>query len=101
MRNVVKIVVPILAFCAILIGASFGYGRWRAHLPSDEKAEAFFYAHKAELAAVAAAERDPRMNFVSAEWAGSGSQAEDPAHVASAKLLKKVGAKFLRRRDGG
>jgi hypothetical protein len=102
LRNIAKFAGAAVAFCVILISASFAYVAWLAHLPSDKQAEAFYHTHRRELAAlVATVEHDPRMNFVTAEWAGAGSTPEDPGHVACAKLLKRLGAKFLRRRDGG
>jgi hypothetical protein len=98
MKTVLKVAVAILALCVIF---GVGYVSWRSRLPSDERAGVYFKTHRQELAAlVATVEREPRLNFVNADWIGNGSDATDPAHVACAKLLKKVGAQFLRKGDG-
>jgi len=91
-----------LVLSILLLVPCAGCAFQRAHLPSDKKAEAFFRAHRKELAdLIVAVERQPKLNFVSAEWVGYGADAADPDHVACAKLLKKVGAQFLRQGDGG
>jgi len=97
MSSVTKIGSVNLALCVLLIGAGVGCAR----LPSDERAEAFFRVHRQELdALVVLVSRDPKLDFVSADFVGYGSDATDPAHLACAKVLKQIGAKFLRRGEG-
>jgi hypothetical protein len=101
MKIVLKIAGVILALCILLVGSCVGYLSWRAHLPSDENAKAFFREHRPELTAlILAVEREPTIDFVNANWVGYGPNATDPAHVMCAKLLKKIGAQFLRQSDG-
>ncbi len=70
-------------------------------LPSDADAKACFTARKHELESLAlTVSRDQHIEFVSADWVGYGSAAQDRAHIACAKVLKEIGAKFLRHSGG-
>jgi len=73
---------------------------WGYQMPSDQEAEAFFRSHSSDLMAlVAAAQHEPTITFVSADWIGYGTNASDPGQIACAKLLQKLGAGFLRQRE--
>jgi hypothetical protein len=96
-----KIVGAILLAVMLLLGIAVAYQRWQFHLPSDAKAKAVFGARKKELESlVLTVSRDAEIDFVSADWVAYGSAARDPAHIACAKVLKKIGAKFLRQGRG-
>jgi hypothetical protein len=96
-----KIAGGLLAFVILLVASCIGYMFWHAHLPSDTASEVFFQEHRAELnTIITSVEREPKIDFVSADWVGNGADANDPAHVACAKLLKRLGAQFLRRDNG-
>jgi hypothetical protein len=90
-----NIVVASFVLSVFLLISSVGCTPPQAHLPSDKKAEAFFRAHMDKLAdLIVAAQRDPKVSFVSSDDA-------DPSHAAFSKLLRSIGAQFLRQRDGG
>ncbi|MGA2225633.1 MAG: hypothetical protein ABSH41_14455 [Syntrophobacteraceae bacterium] len=88
---------------AVLAVLFVGYMSWVYHLPSDKKAEAFFYAHRQELTEIIAVfQREPNMRMVFAQgW--HGPDTAEPAHEACAKLLRKIGASYARteRHKGG
>jgi len=95
------IVVLGLAGAVVLFGVFFGYMRWSFHLPSDAKARALFSARKIELEhLVEDVVRDPHIKFVDARRISYGSEARDPAHIACAKRLRKLGAQSLRHSGG-
>jgi hypothetical protein len=75
------------------------YQTWLGYLPSDAHCEAFFNKHKVELTAIVTlAEREPtKIGLISAD---SPDTENDPDRVTCAKLLKKLGAQFLRQTDG-
>lgn len=101
MKLAKRITVVVAILCAVLVGLDSGYSYWLYHLPSDKKTEAFFIAHKSDLASlIATVQQSPALEFVDAGWVGYGTNATDLAHVECARLLKKIGAQFLRSGDG-
>ena len=100
-KRAAKILGALIGLCALLIGSCVGYFAWRAHLPSDRRAEEVFREHKEELdKLVAMALSAPEVTYVNADEIGLGENATEPKHVALAQSLKKLGAQFLRRSDG-
>ncbi|MFZ0930051.1 MAG: hypothetical protein WAN11_15705 [Syntrophobacteraceae bacterium] len=81
---------------AVLAVLCLCYLSWVYHLPSDKKAEEFFYAHRQELTEIIAVfQREPNIRMVFARgW--HGPDTADPAHEACAKLLRKIGASYAR-----
>ena len=101
-KIVVKVIGALLILGVVLLCLTLAFIRWQFHLPSDARAKRLFAERKSDLEKlVQMVDRNYDIQGVEAQRIAYGEAARDPAHIACAKLLQKMGAKHLRHTQSG
>lgn len=103
-KRLAKITCAFVSICVAIVGLGawlfFACGH-QSQLPTENAAERFFDSHKQELASLAASvRRQPNNTLVSGNAVADGADPTSGSYQSSVKLLKRIGAQFVRNSDG-